>query len=44
MKKVISIIIVLMISFLITGCVKEKTDAVKFKEEYENLNNKKYTI
>lgn len=39
MKKII-ISLMLISAFILTGCQnKEKTDAVKFKEEYENLNN-----
>ena len=37
MKKVVKILICSLIIFLISGCGK-KTDALKFKEEYENLN------
>ena len=42
MKSKILIIIVLFIGVIsLTGCSKEeKTDAIKFKEEYESLNNK----
>lgn len=39
MKKII-ISLMLISAFILTGCQnKEKADAVKFKEEYENLNN-----
>ena len=39
MKKII-ISLMLISAFILTGCQnKEKTDAVKFKEEYERLNN-----
>lgn len=40
MKKYISIILVLVLSLLVVGCSDEKTDAMKFKEEYESVNNK----
>ena len=41
MKHKLLIILILLIGFIsITGCGKEKTDAIKFKEEYESLNNK----
>lgn len=40
MKKYISIILILVLSLLVVGCDKEKTDAMKFKEEYESVNNK----
>ena len=40
MKKYISIILVLVLSLLVVGCSNEKTDAMKFKEEYESVNNK----
>ena len=40
MKKVLSILLIISITILITGCVDKKTDAYKFKEEYERINNK----
>ena len=40
MKKYIYIILVLVLSLLVVGCSNEKTDAMKFKEEYESVNNK----
>ncbi|MBR2678233.1 MAG: hypothetical protein IKE63_02330 [Bacilli bacterium] len=39
MKKFISIILIIVLSFIVVGCDKEKTDAIKFKEEYESVNN-----
>lgn len=39
MKK-IGILILLLSIFLITGCVDKNSDAYKFKEEYESINNK----
>lgn len=38
MKKIIVIISIMLSIFLLTGC--SKTDAQKFKEEYESINNK----
>lgn len=40
MKKFISIILVLVLSLVVVGCSSEKTDAMKFKEEYEGVNGK----
>ena len=40
MKKVLSILLIISITLLITGCVDKKSDAYKFKEEYERINNK----
>ncbi len=40
MKKIEVIVIVLISLFLLTGCVDKTTDAYKFKEEYESINNK----
>lgn len=41
MKRVINFTFILILCFTLCGCGnKEKTDAVKFKEEYESLNNK----
>ena len=43
MKKYISIVLIIIMLFGLTACKKEKeivNDAVKFKEEYEKLNNK----
>ncbi|MBQ3298215.1 MAG: hypothetical protein IJG97_05435 [Bacilli bacterium] len=39
MKKIISILLILVLSILVVGCEKEETDAMKFKEEYESVNN-----
>ena len=39
MKKFISIFLIVIISLVVVGCSKEKTDAMKFKEEYESVNN-----
>lgn len=41
MKKFITIILTLTLLLTLTGCTKneEKTDAIKFKEEYESVNN-----
>lgn len=44
MKKIISLILILLLVVSVTGCTKTKTetkltDAQKFKEEYESLNN-----
>lgn len=44
MKKRLGILIILLSIFIISGCdkkeeTKEKSDATKFKEEYEKLNN-----
>ena len=36
MKKFISIILIIVLSLIVVGCDKEKTDAIKFKEEYES--------
>ena len=42
MKKIISLLTIFIIIFTVTGCFnKEKTDAMKFKEEYESINNEK---
>ena len=40
MKKIEVIVIALISLFLLTGCVDKTTDAYKFKEEYESINNK----
>ena len=40
MKKIEVIVIVLISLFLLTGCVDKNSDAYKFKEEYESINNK----
>lgn len=41
MKKIIGLILVLVIGgLLMTGCVDKNSDAYKFKEEYESINNK----
>lgn len=41
MKKIISILLIFIISFLLTGCIDKTSDAYKFKNEYESINNKK---
>ena len=43
MKKVISLIIILVMAITLTACNKEKRNknALDFKEEYESLNGKK---
>lgn len=42
MKKLISIIFIIVISLTLIGCDnKEMTDALKFKQEYESLNEEK---
>ena len=40
MKKITKIILILMVAFLLTGCVDKNSDAYKFKKEYEDINNK----
>ena len=50
MKKIFTIILIMMITLTLTGCSDkpvEKTDALKFKEEYEKNNgvkNEKYNV
>ena len=39
MRKIITIVLVSLSLFLLTGCVDKTTDAYKFKEEYESINN-----
>lgn len=39
MKKFGKILLVLLVLFLLTGCVDKTSDAYKFKEEYESINN-----
>lgn len=39
MKKIICILIIVLIATVITGC--KKSDSIKFKNEYEKLNNQK---
>lgn len=39
MKKIEVIVILLISVFLLTGCVDKNSDAYKFKEEYESINN-----
>lgn len=39
MKKYISILLIIVLGLVVVGCSKEKTDAMKFKEEYESVNN-----
>ena len=41
MKKITKIILVLTVTFLLTGCVDKNSDAYKFKKEYESINNEK---
>lgn len=45
MKKKVLLIIIVILTLLVTGCStkekKELTDAEKFKQEYESINNKK---
>ena len=41
MKKIILSLVVVLSLFLLTGCNNKETDAIKFKEEYEGINNKK---
>ena len=40
MKRLVLIIMIVLSLFLFTGCVDKTTDAYKFKEEYESINNK----
>lgn len=40
MKKYLLLIIILVLCIVSVGCNKEKSDAQKFKEEYESINNK----
>ena len=40
MKKIVLTTIIVLSLFLLTGCVDKTTDAYKFKEEYESINNK----
>lgn len=40
MKKIFLSLLILICAFLLTGCNNKKTDAIKFKEEYESINNK----
>jgi thiol-disulfide isomerase/thioredoxin len=50
MKKIFTIILIMMLTLTLTGCSDkpvEKTDALKFKEEYEKQNgvkNEKYNV
>ena len=50
MKKIFTIILIMTLTFTLTGCSDkpvEKTDALKFKEEYEKNNgvkNEKYNV
>ena len=44
MKKIFTILLIMILTISLTGCSEqkvEKTDAIKFKEEYEKLNNEK---
>ena len=36
--KVLKIFLVIISVFVLTSCTSKKTDALKFKEEYESLN------
>lgn len=40
MKKIEIIVIAIISLFLLTGCVDKNSDAYKFKEEYESINDK----
>lgn len=40
MKRILLTTIIVLSLFLLTGCVDKTTDAYKFKEEYESINNK----
>ena len=40
MKRVLLTTVIILSLFLLTGCVDKTTDAYKFKEEYESINNK----
>lgn len=43
MKKIISFLLIIVLLLSMNGCkkkVEKKTDAIKFKEEYESINNK----
>ena len=50
MKNIFTIILIMMLTLTLTGCSDkpvEKTDALKFKEEYEKNNgvkNEKYNV
>ena len=39
MKKVLLSLMIIILGITLIGCTKEKTDAEKFKEEYESINN-----
>jgi len=39
MKKIVLTTIIILSLFLLTGCVDKNSDAYKFKEEYESINN-----
>ena len=41
MKRVLVLIIIILLSITIIGCNNKKSDALKFKEEYESQNEKK---
>ena len=41
MKKIFLWILVAFLFITVTGCGSKKTDAIKFKEEYESLNGEK---
>lgn len=41
MKKILAIILTLTLLITLTGCTNKKSDAYKFKEEYESINNEK---
>ena len=41
MKKILAIILTLTLLITLTGCTNKNSDAYKFKEEYESINNEK---
>lgn len=41
MKKITILALTLVVLFTLTGCTNKDTDAYKFKEEYEKINNQK---
>ncbi len=40
-KNIFAILLVLLLTFSLTGCVDKNSDAYKFKKEYESYNNEK---
>ena len=40
MKKKLLVIMILILGVTLVGCTSKETDAIKFKEEYESINNK----